>query len=1809
MTGGGLDRAQQDRGRWHAVAMSGPAGAVDVAATATPPVASGNGMSAVPESGKRLGMLRDGRLFLFAFLIALAVFCANDTGRIIFDTKLGVDIDAGEFLRRLWSLWNPLEWFGSLQDQYIGYAIPMAPFFLVGQLLHVPIWLIERLWLALLVAVGFTGMVKLARVLQIGSDGTRVLAGAIFALWPAFTILIGSTSAAALPGLVVPWAVLPLVSAVQGRTKPGRAAARSGLAIAAMGGVNAAATLAVLLLPALYIVTHTSGRRRVELSLKWAAAVIAATAWWVIPLLLQGHYSFNFLPYIEQSATTARTMSAATVLRGAGAWTAYLNLGGAPWLSGGWTMVATPAAILASAVAAAVGLGGLARRDMPERRWLCICVGLAAAAALAGYYGPLGGPWHSAINTALDGTLAPLRSLYKLEPVIAVALALGCAHAMSWLWRLTVPVGRSTRLAGSAASAPAVALVLVGLALPQLGGHVLQAGSFTRIPAYWSKASAYLAAHSPRQTALVVPADAHGQFTWGDTIDDPLEPLATSPWAERGLVPYGGAGSQVMLETAEQALESGEQVAGLPAYLARAGIRYVVVRNDTIPSVNGYVSPQVVNETLAQSGFRRVAAFGPSVTASAQYPAVAGLAPGYATSYPAVEIFAATSPALRPASPVAALPVSNTVLVNGGPDSLLQLAAQGVLTSQPAVIAGQQLAGTPSLWAVTDGQRRADNDFGSTTNFQSFTYTATQTNPVDDPLGGAGSQPRQLLPVLASGHQTVAVLTGAASVTASSDGTWLGESPQYDPVNAFDGKPDTAWAESDPITPVGQWLQINFGKTIDLPARVGIALLDDTYLRSIANQLRVTTSAGTATTDVVGTGNIQPLRVPAGPARWLRITITGASNVVPGDPGAGISDVLIPGVRVSRYLQPAQSMAGARAPAVTYSFSQPAPSQFDLASATSGQLDRMFRTTTSAALTARISAEPVPGPALQALIAKLTPPTRKQFQVTASSTWNYLPEFDPVNLFRPGTDKPWIAGASDPHPQLKLTWHGKRRITRLVLKSAFGLAAAPTGVLIGSPAGYRLENVGLAGIVEVSPPLRTDKLYLNFPAVSSAAAGNTAIGQPAQLPLGLAKVTIPGLSGLQVAAPALASSFRLTCGSGPVVFIDGHRYRTSVSGRIGDLVALRPVQLRLCSPGGVLTLPTGRQVLTARSSSDFIVTNLNLSSQSSQAAAQTGPATAGARTVTLLAWQADSRALRIAPGAASYLEVHENFNPGWTATLNGRALPAATLDGWQQAFVVPAGQGGTITLTYQPTAIYRDGIIASGAVLLLLLSCAIGRVRFRRRRAAADYPGPAMAVLPAQRRRPAIDFELMQQPALVFSKPADGDGQDAAGASVGNGAAGPGHGGKHRRSRGPDQHWEFEPTELHRDEDAPVTGGVLRDAVIAGHQAPPVSDEARPSRAVARKAAVLIPLAAVIAIAGGLIAVAVPILAIVGRLRPRWLPAIAFLAMLAAGGTAAFASAPTDIGSGPFSATAQVFGLLALAAALMPAFTSRAWSRAGWQRAAQMSNGSHRGRATRRPAASRQPFGVVDQVSCHFDTLAEPANVHLEIRLPGRLDQQAFRAAAVAAVTAHSRVSSRRAASNPFSRNYVWEHPARLDADPVSFTTFNDEAELTARRNAFLAQSPSVDRSPPVSMLVASGPDYDHVILNAHHAVMDGLSSVQLLREVGGRYRAVAARRGIVSPSASTGPDGPSESAGIAGQPGRPARIWAELPAAGRIRSRPGCRPPGQDCAGTGRPAGLWRLAATPAGSPGRAVQPGRPGQPERRARGCHHRDGAPLEC
>lgn len=174
------------------------------------------------------------------------------------------------------------------------------------------------------------------------------------------------------------------------------------------------------------------------------------------------------------------------------------------------------------------------------------------------------------------------------------------------------------------------------------------------------------------------------------------------------------------------------------------------------------------------------------------------------------------------------------------------------------------------------------------------------------------------------------------------------------------------------------------------------------------------------------------------------------------------------------------------------------------------------------------------------------------------------------------------------------------------------------------------------------------------------------------------------------------------------------------------------------------------------------------------------------------------------------------------------------------------------------------------------------------------------------------------------------------------------------------------------------------------------------------------------------------------------------------------------------------------------------------------------------------PFGPADELSCYYDTPAEPCNVHVEVRVPGHLDEPALRRAARAALAAQPRAVARRAQVGRWQRRYAWELPAHLDTDPVSAATWTDEGDLGQQRMRFLAAAPPLGQSPPLRLLLAAGPGEARVILNAHHAALDGISCLDLLRTVAAHYEGAD---GLDGPGreallAAPTPDGPAQLAG-----------------------------------------------------------------------------------
>ena len=197
----------------------------------------------------------------------------------------------------------------------------------------------------------------------------------------------------------------------------------------------------------------------------------------------------------------------------------------------------------------------------------------------------------------------------------------------------------------------------------------------------------------------------------------------------------------------------------------------------------------------------------------------------------------------------------------------------------------------------------------------------------------------------------------------------------------------------------------------------------------------------------------------------------------------------------------------------------------------------------------------------------------------------------------------------------------------------------------------------------------------------------------------------------------------------------------------------------------------------------------------------------------------------------------------------------------------------------------------------------------------------------------------------------------------------------------------------------------------------------------------------------------------------------------------------------------------------------------------------------------RSPFGLVDELSCYYDTVAEPNNIHLEVLVPGPVDYRALRQAVAGALAAAPRANGRMAAGRAFRRRYEWEFPPVPDTDPLSHATWSDEHELATLRAGFLASAPPLRTSPPVRLLLASGLGTSCVILNAHHAALDGMSSLELLRDIAGRYGAIAGDAAGGRPSGGApgrptaqdrAPAGPPDGAPPFGAPAR-AHIRAVL--------------------------------------------------------------------
>lgn len=1255
------------------------------------------------------------RLAAVSLGLVLLAF-VQSPGKVAADTKLDLVVDPVGFLQRAIGLWDPQGYFGQLQNQAYGYLVPMGPFFVLGKLAHLEPWVVQRAWWALLLVVAFLGTYRVLVALRVGTPATRVLGALAYALAPRILTELGAISSESMPMAFAPWILLPLIQGAAGGSTR-RAAARSGLAIVLAGGVNAVATLAVLPLPAWWLLTRERGPRRASLMRWWAVAVVTACAWWAIPLLVLGRYSPPFLDWIEsaQISTSVTTLLDAT--RGTSHWLARIvGPDGAEWPAG-WLLVTVPVLVLATTGLAALGLAGASRRDNPHRHFLVGAALIGLTLVTLGHLGPVTPPWAGAVRELLDGPLAPFRNVHKFDPTLRLAVAAGVAHLLA----VVTPVRRWPSLRSVRVRQLTVLGLVSALALTAapalLGGLASRPRDVVR-PDYWASAADWLAKSSSGGRALVVPAAPFGTYYWGRTNDDVLQPLARSPWGVRDAQPLSSAGNIRVMDAVDRVLGAGKPSPGLADFLAESGIDALVVRNDLDWRRARATRPELVHEALDNSpGLARAIGFGPLRTADGREPNT--FTDPLLTAYRSVEVYTVQ----RSLATVRSVALGDVLRVAGGPEAALALADRQLLGGRPMVLAGDDAAlpagvGRPVL---SDTLRRREYGFGEVKDNVTPTLTADeefrQRRPVHDYL--TTDDPARL---------TVARLGGGVrAVRASSSGSdvdaTLARGVDHAPWSALDGDPATAWTSGTFAGAGGQWWEVEFTSRRDLTG-LRVAFAADAGTGPLPTKLRLTTERGSRVVPVSPDGAEQVLTPPAGPSRTLRLTV---EEVAGGGAGVGvaIASVGVPGLVPTRTL--ALPTVAAEGPPIVV---LDTPTGRHGACLVAGErpvcvpdastpseepqgLDRTFRLATPGSYAISGQVLPVPGMPLDEM---LRPSGGALVTGEAVGT---DPRTSAQAVFDDDPATTWTARPGVARPAVTVVLPSRRTVTGLdIVTSRAAAAAMPRAVEVSAGDQRRTGTLDDSGRLRFAPltgtTFRVTVLRTDFGATTDLRTG-----RPEFLPAGIGELRLYGAEDLVRAQPRSGPT-GLPCGFGPQLEVDGRSLPTQVTGTVGDLVDGRPLSVRPCD-GQTVQLGAGEHRVVLGRTDRLVGTSLTL--RPPHADVPAGPG----RTVSVQRWEPTARAVSV--GAAvvpTLLIVPENANAGWRATLDGRELAPLRVDGWQQGWIMPAGSAGTVELRYAPVLPYRLGLAAGALALVALVALALVRSRAPLRPPPA---GPATGVV------------------------------------------------------------------------------------------------------------------------------------------------------------------------------------------------------------------------------------------------------------------------------------------------------------------------------------------------------------------------------------------------------------------------------------------------------------------------------------------------
>ena len=1252
---------------------------------------------------------------------AYALALLQRPGRATSDTKIDLHVDPTGFLGRVADVWSNTAGLGHVQGgQYGGYLWPMGPFFAALHSLGLSPWLVQRLWLGTLLAFAAWGAVRLIDALLWPRRGAaHLVAGVLYALNPYVLVFASRTTFTLIGYAALPWLLLVVHRGLRDPRRLWWPAAFALIVVSTGGGVNAAVTAWLLLGPLLLLVYEplvggVAWRSAGGFAARTALATALASAWWLVPVLVQSRYGLNFLSFTEQVGSIWNTTSIPESLRLMGYWPSYLGVGYGdalePYFGTSHALLFDPPVVVATLLVPGLALAGFAW----TRRWrygpFFLSLGIVGALIMSAGF-PEGTPLRTGATFVYNHVQAVdfLRTTYKAGPLVAIAIACLAGAAAGELWRrLALPRWRVAAALGGAA-------VVALASLPMLEGRAVEL-TWKRIPAAWTQAASGLDRDLPPSSrALVLPGQPFAFYRWGGTVDPILPSLTDRPVAVRNVPPYDDIHAVDMLWTTDNLIQQQRLLPNqLPPLLDLMSAGALVSATDDDSGRSGALAPADAAVQLArQPGLGRPArSYGPR-RRFGEWPAV---------TLPQVRRY--DLPASRPI--VRLEPLSRATVVDGAAAGVANLGALGGLEPRaPLLYAGdvsaaqlraQALAG--GQVAITDSNRR--RTFLASRPRASVGWTLPASVPFSEDAAVLNPFPGR-----GSAAQTVATYAGARYVKAPYS-PQIAQFPEHRPYAAFDGDPRTWWLPDPTLDDPRQWVELGLAGQRDVPY---VDLLPDDSNPSVT-VTRV--SVAGREFDVHPGWNRLP--VAARGVRTVRVAITGhRTNAGNAGGVGGLREVRVPGVHVSERLRPPvlaeRALRGVdlRRTTLAYVFERttadepfrraplppPAPStgnrvEAEAALARAAQdpepgIERVFSPPAARAWSASgwaTVAPSAPDPAIDALAGTSTGGAR----FTSSARFEGRPSYRASAAFDGHPERAWVA----PWQAGQSAWIAWRAPSELTVRQLFldrgePPARAPLRVALSYPGGRTgALPVGPGGVVRLPHAVRAREFRLDVLAVTSGKTPAVAIGE-------LRGRGLPHATPRHATTPARGPCGILTA------TVDGRRLPLAVRTSVGELDSGRPLRVSSCAPP--LALPARRVVLHTRPGTlrPYV---LELRSPAPSPAG--APSGAGAVVSTGHQGRGSYTGVRIAPRGPSRLVLGESYSRGWEARCDGRSLGRpAVVDGFANGWRVGPGCR-RVSFRFAPQDAVDAGYWIGGAVCLVLV--AIVLLRRPRRRPGAEPP-------------------------------------------------------------------------------------------------------------------------------------------------------------------------------------------------------------------------------------------------------------------------------------------------------------------------------------------------------------------------------------------------------------------------------------------------------------------------------------------------------